>query len=121
MQNKRKDIAESIANNFNYQLITLDCNDEIVKAQSSLTTNEQVKTKIDQVPKHFRGIVVDGYPFNFETAIFAQQNGYLPDRIFILESSVNDSEAHYKVIYADSEVNVERAIVRDELNLKELK
>lgn len=60
--------------------------------------------------KHFRGIVVNGYPFDFETSIFAQQNGIIPDRIFILENSHEEILAHYKKIFIDNPLDVDRAI-----------
>lgn len=42
------------------------------KEKKAEITNENVKARIAKVEKHYRGVVVNGYPFDFETAIFAQ-------------------------------------------------
>lgn len=69
------------------------------KDRKSEITNEHVKTRVSKIDKHYRGVVLNGYPFDFETAIFAQQNGLIPDRIFILSSSSADLLTYYESVY----------------------
>ncbi|KAL4442299.1 hypothetical protein ABPG74_005640 [Tetrahymena malaccensis] len=117
---KRKEVVDQIANAFNYEVINLE-DDEQLKSKKSEIVNQNVKTLISKVEKHFRGVIVNGYPYDFETAIFAQQNGIIPDRVFVFSSSHDDLKAHYSQVYKDNQELVERAITRDSLNQKEIR
>lgn len=70
----RKDIVDQIARTFNYAVIDVEAEEGGVvayKDRKSEITNEHVKARVGKVEKHFRGIILSGYPFDFETSIFA--------------------------------------------------
>ena len=69
-QQQRNEIVDAVSRHFNYHVITLG-DDEHIKTLKTEIINEQAKQALQKVDSHFRGVIFSGYPFNFETAIFA--------------------------------------------------
>ncbi|EGR31030.1 hypothetical protein IMG5_119030 [Ichthyophthirius multifiliis] len=120
LQNKRYVIVEQVCNSLYYEQIKLK-DDHLLKQTKSEIVNQQVKQQLQKVGSHFRGVIVNGYPFNFETSIFAQWNGLIPDRVIILENSEEDSRNYYSQKFQQDEKSIVQSMKRDEIFLQEIK
>ncbi|CAD8096671.1 unnamed protein product [Paramecium primaurelia] len=114
----RQEIVVSLANLFNYKVITIEdhfkshwVNDDQV--------NEYIHAELKKTEKHFRGVIISGYPNNIKQAYYLQSLGILQERFFYLESDLDFCRQYYEQI-SQSQEEVTKALTRDRLNKKDL-
>jgi adenylate kinase len=116
------EMSSNVANKFNFKLIDvaalLKCKDIGTVADDKV--NQTFKEAMAKVESVYKGVVVSGYPNNLIQANFMQQNAFLPERVFMLPFDGEQMENYY-VGNGHTAAEAKLLVVRDQLNLKELK
>ncbi|KRX10916.1 P-loop containing nucleoside triphosphate hydrolase [Pseudocohnilembus persalinus] len=121
----REDICKQISTQLNYKFHKVDGNDlnKDLNAINDTIMNEQASKLIkytSENEKHYTGMIVSGYPNNYQQAIHIQKNKQLFERVFILKQNKEDLKNQYSEIYNYDQQKVESAILRDEINQRDL-